>query len=409
MIKTGNMKIKCTMKNKIYILILSILYLTYLCVNIYASDISINLTIDKNEITVGEEATLTVIITGKVRSLPDPNIPQLKEFMVYSAGRSESISIINGDISSSTSFNYIIVPKKEGQFTIGPISLNYRDKEYKSRELKITVHSQTSGADTYNKNIPDDNIHKQNQDKNEESLQDLFIETHVDKKSPYVNEQITLTFAFYQAINLSDTPEYIPASITGFWTEDLPPQRRYYKPIKGKRYLVTELYSALFPTASGEYTIGAAELVCNPEDVYDPFSFFSGRPRKSVKLKTKPIKIKVNPLPDKDVPPCFQGAVGNYTLEASVDKTSTRENEPVTLKIVIRGHGNIKTVPDLELPPEIDENFKKYKSNSSVNVTKNNYNVQGEKTFEFILVPIKSGDISIPQIKFSYFSPNIKK
>ncbi|MBI4652431.1 BatD family protein, partial [Candidatus Desantisbacteria bacterium] len=199
-----------------------------------------------------------------------------------------------------------------------------------------------------------------------------------------------------------------PASTTGFWVEELPPQRRYYKVVSGKKYMVTEIYNALFPTSSGEYTIGPAELKCIPDIFEDPFSlFYGGIRKKPFILKTRPIKITVNPLPSKNIPPDFKGAIGIYTIEATLDKINTKENEPVTLKIIISGTGNIKTVNDIELPSEIDRYFKQYKTNSLINISKKNYRVYGEKILEFILVPVKSGEISIPSIKFTYFNPEI--
>ena len=117
---------------------------------------------------------------------------------------------------------------------------------------------------------------------------ELFIESYVDKLRAYVNEQITLTFAVYQAVNLFDNPVYSPPSTTGFWLEDMPPQKKYYKVINGTKYLVTEIKTALFATGPGEFTIGQARLEAVVEDLNrfssnnpfdDPFSMFRrGKP-----------------------------------------------------------------------------------------------------------------------------------
>ncbi|MBI5416563.1 protein BatD [Candidatus Poribacteria bacterium] len=402
------------LKNKIYIILIIFIGMVFFqSRSAYADNISFDVSLDKDQAAVGEEVNLTVIVSGRARSLPDPRIPALKEFTYYTAGRSQSISIINGEISSSTTFNYILIPKKEGTYTIGPLTLSFNNRTYSSQALHIVVHSPKSGASTYdNKQVVDDNVPEESKNQRENPPKEIFVETRVNRTDPYINEQVTLVFAFYQAVNLAETPEYVPASTTGFWVEELPPQKQFYKMMAGKRYLVTEIYNAIFPTASGEYIIGPAEIKCIPENVYqDPFSFFYGGGRsKPIKLSTKPIKMKVKSLPDpNDKQTDFKGAIGSYSLEATLDKTATRENEPVTLKIIIRGNGNIKTVPDIDLSPDMEQYFKKYKSNSSLNITKKNYNVQGEKVLEYILVPIKTGEVTIPPIKLTYFNPEAGK
>ncbi len=406
--KTGKVKMQKISK-RIYILIL----LFILAKTAYTQDITIDASLNRNEAEVGEAIILSVVISGKAQNLPDPDILVAKELTISSAGRSQKLTIINGVISSSVNLNYILVPKKEGVYTLGPISVNFAGRNYASQKLQINVHAPRAGAGPYNKpSIPQDNIHKNTKDQDiEEIPKELFIETKVSKRNPYVNEQIILTFAFNQSINLAETPEYKPASTTGFWVEELPPQKRYYKVIAGRRYMVTEIYNALFPTASGDYVISPAELTCTPETVFeDPFSFFYGTSkRKSIILRTAPIKIHARPLPEKDKPADFNGAIGKYTLEAAIDKTNINENNPITLKIIIRGSGNIKTVPDIDLPIEMDSYFKKYKSSSTVNIAKRNYSVQGEKILEFILVPIKSGEIIIPPITFTFFNPETEK
>ena len=71
-----------------------------------------------------------------------------------------------------------------------------------------------------------------------------------------------------------------------------------------------------------------------------------------MKLKSNRMVITSKPLPA-DKPATFTGAVGNFTLQTSVDKTQVRTNDAVNYKIAVRGTGNYKIVdePVLQFSP----------------------------------------------------------
>ncbi|MFN3550235.1 MAG: BatD family protein, partial [Endomicrobiia bacterium] len=246
------------------------IFLLNLSLKLFA-DINISASVDKNIVSLDEQITLQVVVSGDVANIPQPQVPNLSDFQIYSSGRSQSISIINGQISSSVSFNYILSPRKIGEFEIPPIKVEYKGKIYQTEPIKIKVEkSQISHQPQSQKQIPlQENVYKGKK-------RDIFVETFVDKKTAYVNEQITLTFRFYTKINLLSQPEYSPPDTTGFITEDLPPQRNYYTIIDAEKYYVSEIKTALFAVSSGKFVVGAAMLKCTIED-FDIDDFFSDR------------------------------------------------------------------------------------------------------------------------------------
>ena len=378
----------------------------------YADDISISADVDRQEISLDEQVTLTVTVSGSISNVPQPQVPSLEGFTAYSSGRSQNISIINDQASSSVTFTYILLPSDVGEYRLGPFSIDYKGNTYSADPIDIKV-TQKSGAK------PSTPSYTYSQDDKEyERREELFIETYVDKLTSYVNEQITLTFAFYQAVNLFENPAYAPPSTTGFWTEDMPPQKKYYKVIGGKKYLVTEIKTALFATAPGEFTIGSARLEASVEDLEkffskspfdmfdrDPFSIF--RRGKPVVLISDPITVAVLPLPEEGKPLNFKGDVGTLDIFASVDKDTVEENQPVSLKVAIKGYGNIKTISTPNIPET--EGIKFYDSGSSENISKSDYVVQGEKIFEKVIIPKFPGNFTVGPIEYSYFDPAQKR
>ena len=399
----------CNLPKRIILLVGLFLFLSRLC---WGQNVSFNSSVDKTQVALDEQITLTVSVSGNVKSIPQPELPALDEFTVHSAGRSHNFNYTSGRISSSVTFNYVLFPRKAGKFTIGPAKIELEGKTYQTTPIEITVVSE----DRTQPSTPPSGEEKQKV-KPKLRGKDLFIETVVDKKKAYVNEQITLTFRFYQGVRLFNNPEYSPPSLTGFWTEDLPPKKKYYKEINSRQYYVQELKTALFPTSTGKLTIGGAELKCTVEDIdrffnRDPFAMFDRdllslfRQGKPQILKSKPIQIEVLPLPDIAKPENFNGTVGNYKLKVSVDNTEVEVGQPITLKAKISGVGNIKSVGK----PTIIElsDFRTYSSGSSENVSKENYKVQGVKTYEEVLIPKKAGKYTIPPLEFSFFVPKTK-
>ena len=398
---------------KTLVILLLFLFTAWIC---YAQEISISADVDKQEIILDDQIILNIVVSGNVSNIPQPTIPSLDGFTAYSSGRSQNISIINNQITSSVSFNYILVPNDVGEYALGPFSIDYKGSTYSADAIDIKVLPRSAQSQAPSYAAPDYGEGQGTRDKGQG--RELFIETYVDKLRAYVNEQITLTFAFYQAVNLFENPAYNPASTTGFWTEDMPPQKKYYKVINGTKYLVTEIKTALFATSPGEFTIGPARLEASVEDLEkfssrspfdvfgrDPFSMF--RRGKPIVLATDPINVEILALPEEDKPLNFKGDVGSFNISGTIDKDTVEENQPITLRIAIKGKGNIKTISSPIIPEPSDVKF--YDSGSSENISKEDYVVQGEKIFEKMIIPKSEGKFTIGPIEYSYFDPALKR
>ncbi len=383
----------------------SILYVLLLIAFLTAKAMALSVTasVDTDEIELGDPINLSITLTGRGGSLPDPILPDLSDFDVYSSGRNQSISIVNGAFSSSLELNYTLVPKKIGSLLIGPVVVKDKNEMVVSDPIKITVKK--PGSLQKRPQAEQRSTRRQDQKQRE----DFFIEQTVDKTDPYVGEQVTLTFRFYQSVNLWQQPSLEWPEYAGFTVEDLPPNSRSYQYVNGKRYLVTEIKRALFPVTPGKVTIDTPRLTIKPDDfgsMMDPFSFFdrdffrSGRPKV---LTARPIGLNVRPLPQKRKPEGFSGAVGNYKIGAEVDKDSVGVDEPITLKVILSGTGNIKSLPPVQMPELAD--FRVYESGKTESIDNKGRVVSGSKTFEQAIIPRTSGVFTIPSLEYSFFNP----
>lgn len=372
-----------------------------------SADVTVTATVQPQSVSVGEQATLVVSVQGKFRKSGGPELPPLEDFDVYEAGSSQNFSFVNGAISSSVTFSYVLVPRKEGSFKIEPIRFTVADKIYTADPVTLEVVKGQASIGSPPAQQQDRDVGRSAQGRN------LFIEAAVDQDTVYVNQQITWTLGFFTdgRVRLMQSPSYYPPESEGFWEEDLPPVRKYNTTLNNTRYLVNEVKRAYFPTAPGDFTIGSARVEVRIDDwdlsSRDDFfrrplrSFGFGTPKT---LTTDPVLITVLPLPQAGKPANFTGIVASgMTIDMRADKQTAQVGEPVNVTMKIRGKGNMKTIA---APPlEGIDGFKIYESGSSSDISKDNYTVSGSKTYEYVLVPKVEGKKQIPPVRISYFDP----
>ncbi|EQB64194.1 MAG: hypothetical protein RBG1_1C00001G1773 [candidate division Zixibacteria bacterium RBG-1] len=396
------------MRHRVVFLFIAIIFLM---VHIgVAQEITFSAGVDRTQVDLHEQIVLTIQVSGNVQNIPQPQLPVLKNFNVYASGRTQNFSFVNGQTSYTASFNYVLIPTSTGQLTVEAAEITLEGKTYRTNPINITV---TQGASVPPTNQPQ--IKPPTPSKTQATAktgEDLYLEASVDKRKAYVNEQVTLSLKFYQAVNTLRNPDYTPPALTGFWVEDLPPQKQFYDTRNQRKFAVTEIKMALFPTSAGKKTIGPATLKClvenyksllnkDPFDIFDPGLLSQMRQPEEKILKSNPLEVEILPLPESNKPSNFSGTVGKFNLKASLDKKQTEVNQPLTLRVTLSGAGNIKSLNEPGLPQLAD--FRIYNSGTSEKISKDNYLVQGSKTFEEILLPQTAGKFKLPPIEFSYF------
>lgn len=385
------------------------------------AQIAIHADVNKTIVNLNEQITMTVAVTGSGGSLPDPQIPILSNFGVYSSGKSQSISIMNGQMETDTEYTYVLVPRFVGKGSIPPITVNYKGRSYQTHPITIEVLKKGATLPGTNNSIPNQvqanspQTYSHNNDSINRSpaKEDVFVQAKLDKKTVFVNQQATLSIKFFTAVSLAGSPQYTPPKLSGFLVEELPPQRNGRAMLGGKMYYYSEIKMALFPVQSGRLPIGPATVNCRLQKsiTVDPFSqdffnnFFSGNIGTSVPktLRSDPIILSVQPLPSAGRPANFSGAVGKFNMTTTLDRNQVNVGDAVNLTMTIKGEGNLKGLEAPQIPTLSD--FHAYDTVSSLNLNKNNDIVQGEKIFKTVMVPRISGTLTIPKISFSYFDP----
>ncbi len=352
-------------------------------------DVSVTAEVDRTAISTDDSLTLTLTVAGDFQQLGEPQLPLLTGFNLVGSSRSSQFSMVNGVVSARSVFTYRLQPTGPGEFTIDPISIQVNGSAYQTDP--ITVQVVQGAAPTVTPAPP---VEGQSPAPGGLIGQDLYVEADVDNSSPFVGQQIIYRFRFYQSVNLFNQPGLDWPSFSGFWSQDLTPNNVYEQVAGGRRYRVTEVRRALFPTAAGAITI-------EPSTLTIPGDFFS----RDVALETQPVVVDVRPLPA-GAPDGFAGAVGQFTLAASVEPTETRVNEPVTLRVRVSGAGNLATLPDPTTAPVAAlTDWRVYDPQTTTNVGQDGDTIRGEKQFERLLVPKTEGELTLPPFTLVFFDP----
>jgi hypothetical protein len=221
--------------------------------------------------------------------------------------------------------------------------------------------------------------------------EDYFVEAEVNNATPFVGEQVIYSFRFFTAVPFQEAPSYSPPSFEGFWRTDMGPSRSYPAQAYGRFYTVTQLDMAIYPTYAGDLSIESATLTL-------PTTVFQA----SEVLSTMPIRLQVRPVPD-GAPENFRGAVGQFSMTASLNRQIVSQGEPITLQVTVIGTGNVEQLAAPELA--LMDQWRGYANPSRYQKTVREGVLVGERVFEWLLTPLAAGSISLPQVTLAYFDP----
>lgn len=344
--------------------------------------------------------------------------PSFEGFQVLSGpNQSSSYQNYNGNITSSLSVYYYLRPKEEGLLTIGKASVKINGETWYTEEIEVEVGPQkqpsaqqnNSGGGQYQPVNPSDPDEWKKQAKD-----NLFVRLYTDNATPYVGEQIFVYAKLYQRINsygsqITDFPDF-----EGFWKQEIELQNYepQYEEYQGKQYqtILVGKY-ALFPLKEGKQVIDPIKmntlLMISVPKVMNYWGMqvqTMDYEQVEYNYASNELLIEVQALPTENKPLDFIGAVGEFELETSTDSLELQVGSPLHFKATISGVGNVMAIqePVIEFPRQLEV----YDPETKEVISKKSNRVNGSKTYDYILVPTKPGNFTIPGVSFSYFDVN---
>lgn len=356
---------------------------------------------------VGDQVVLELRLDGPVQDPSEPVVPPVEGMEITSAGVSKSLSSINGVTTSSSSYTYIVVPRRAGNLTIPAIAITAEGTTYTTRPMQLQVSPSQRRPSTpplFPPPLPWGGPPQAPGFSSIDSSPEVLVECEVSTERPYVNQLVIYTFRFLHRVQLRGNPNYEPPAATGFLREDLG-QSTLMLQRNGVDYSASEVKTAFFATSPGELTIGPTRLTCYV--VPDPFSrsyMFQDPVRE---LVSEPLTLQVRPVPMQGRPPSFQGAVGTQVqMQASLSKSALQTGESARLRITLSGDSHPDLMMDPALPGWPGLRLHNPESKAPI-VLKSPF--RSTRVLNYPVIPQKAGRYKLQPISFSYFNPHTEK
>jgi hypothetical protein len=350
--------------------------------------------LDHDSIQMGETATLTLTFEGGGRgTVPTPDVPGL-QFVKTDDVSGFSFSSVNGNghYSSTVTVTYSITPERAGQFTIPAMSAEIDGQRFTTPPLKLTVTQPGSPSSAQINS----------------GSEVAFMRFVVPEKAVYPGQFITAQAQIFLRDDVQEPHGFgftaMPAD--GFTVGKEIIGGGQHAQVGDRTYTVFPISVALTALKPGTLTIGpvtAAISIVTGGQSFGPFGGLFGGEERRVSLAADSVTVQCLPLPSQNVPPSFNGAIGDYNMVFSAGPTNLAVGDPVTVRVQISGRG---TLDGLMLPDQAGWNGFKMFTPTSKFEAGDDLGDQGTKTFEEIVTPQNANIHELPPFSFSYFNPD---
>jgi len=368
-----------------------------------------SLSLDSQEVSVGEAVTLTLSITeGELTQ--DIQLPRIPDVAQGGSGRSSSVTIVNGQISRQIAYTFPLVPQKMPEkgkrVTIPSFVVEIDHKRYSTEPLSFVVTEPGASIPGAGVGAEDHDAGAGAGESAEGKAPAVFIQREFSNPTPYENEPMVSTVKIYHRVDLAK------AEVAG---DSKPPDMRVLtlgedrgqEQMGGQVYQVIRLREVWVPTKSGalhvpSFRLQVGMMVPSQRRSQGLFGFFDQGRMVSKVVASREEDLSVRPLP-KD-PRDQLGLVGEFTGTVRLSTDHLKVGETATLTLKIEGRGALDRLGKLSLPfpsgirayddkPEIKE---------EASATKG---LLSRSTFKFALVPSQAGTFPLGEYRLVFFNP----
>lgn len=364
-----------------------------LSLNFVAQGANFTVSLDRDPMKMGEQATLSLTFEGgEPNTPPEPVVAGLQ---FVKTGNSQNYTIINGAASSSLTITYSVIPQKTGEFIIPSLTSEIGGERVTSRPVHLTVLKDEAPSN----------------DEINSGQEPAFMKLVLPTKEVYVGQALSAQLEIYIRddvqnfgnLQLTSTP------LDGFSLGKMAEGQKFREQVGNRVYTVVPVLIGLTALKTGMLSAGpftANVVVVLPDrnqQNQDPFfrPFFNQGVQKQIALSTESLNVSSQALPDPK-PANFNGAIGDFTMNISVGPTNLTVGDPLTVHLQIAGKGTLDSVvlPDQSalqdfkiFPPTVKTDFS------------DKLGLEGSKTFEEIVTPQNNDVHEWPKFSVAYFNP----
>ena len=367
------------MKNRIpYILFLFSTIFSYGQVTLAVSEVK--------DQKVNQPFNLTVLleIAGENMQQETPlRMPDTSKFDIIGTASEQNTIVLDakkGNVLNQMVYQMVLSPKRAGKVTFGSVLVTVNGKIYKTEPFEINVR---------------ENDRKSSVATTSQS-EDVYLNMEVKDKEVYKNEPTVAVLRAYSR----DFNNFRKVGNIQY------PRDRNIR-IKPVSFAKSEIesHSDIASQVIAVFMIFPSET--GTVEVPPVSASISGSSREE-KISSNKVRLNVKKLPS-GMPVHFKNAVGNFAV--SVANNSTVEvaeiDKPVNISVQISGSGNFGT---LHLPKIVNStDYVFFEPKISVKTSAKENRLSGILNADYVVIPKRSGPISISFENFSYFDPETKK
>lgn len=357
----------------------------------------VDATLEPLDLEVGGRAVLTITVEGGGSIDGDPRWSLPEGLSVRSAGESRNFTMVNGKFSQSTERRYVVTPMRAGQFEFPAFDVRVSGRAYSFGPWTLSAAAGRAPQ------APDRSLPPGQPPRGQDPP--VRVEMSIEPEQLVLGQQAILSIRFLQRTDVTVyDARFIPPETEGFWKEELPQVPRGIERRGAASYDVTEVRLALFPTRAGRLEISPARVRVQYRLARrDPFSLFGfSGPDREEEPASGGCAVVVKPLPQ-PAPPEFAGAVGSFSVRASLDPETGVQGEPVNWTVEIAGQGNVAALQGPAFP-EVP-GCRGLDGGTVLDRSRDTRVIGGTKKFTRILIPDRAGAIRIPEVAWAHYDP----
>ncbi len=335
---------------------------------------AVTASIDRADVEINESFTLKVLVDTDVDVEPDASALET-DFHVGQRSQLSNTTIVNGQITRSRTWTYVLMPKRAGDLVIPPIIVGSEQ----SNPLHIVVAPQS-------KALPGE--------------ADIFVSTEVDYAESYVQAQVLYTVKVYRSV-ATRQPRLSEPSLSGVEVliELAGEERSYESILNGKSYNVVERVYALFPQESGELLLAPAR--------FEARVLRGGRITGRKVFESEPLTVVVKPIP---APPAdFPNAAWLPAKSLDLSEVWSREpdrlsvGEPITRHVTITALGQLSTqIPVVD--PAVADGVKVYPDKPELRVSVEPEGIRATRKDQYAMIGVRAGVVELPELNLPWWN-----
>lgn len=330
--------------------------------------------VDRANVELNESFTFKVTVDTEIDTVPDASSLET-DFYVGATSQLSNTTIINGQISRSRTWTYVLMARRAGELQIPPVRVGAEQ----SNPLFISVAPQSNA-------LPGE--------------ADIFVTSEVDFDESFVQAQILYTVKVYRSV-ATRQPRLSEPDISGIevLAEIAGEERSYESLLNGKSYNVVERVYALFPQESGELSIAPAR--------FEARVLRDGRITGRKVFDSQAVTVAVNPIPPPPVD--FPDAAWFPARAVELSEDWSRQpdrlpaGEPITRHITVSALGQLSTqIPIVE--PQAPDSVRIYPDKPELRVAAEPEGIRASRKDQYAMIGVNPGEIELPGIELPWWN-----